>query len=95
MLENGQMLAARFVLLRSIGAGQWGEVWLARERDGGREFALKVLTPALAGQPELRVRFLAAARLQRSSRIQPYCAARRSSTPILVSPSWRMHRVEV
>ncbi len=65
MLENGQILAARFALLRRLGAGRWGEVWLARERDGGREFALKVLTPALAGQPELRARFLAAARLQR------------------------------
>jgi hypothetical protein len=65
MLENGQILAARFALLRRLGAGRWGEVWLAHERDGGREFALKVLTPALAGQPELRARFLAAARLQR------------------------------
>src|SRR5687768_743892 len=65
MLENGQILAARFALLRRLGAGRWGEMWLAHERDGGREFALKVLTPALAGQPELRARFLAAARLQR------------------------------
>ena len=65
MLEIGQVLAARFVLLRRLGAGRWGEVWLAREGDGGREFALKVLTPALAGQPELRALFLLAARLQR------------------------------
>ena len=65
MLENGQILAARFALLRRLGAGRWGEVWLAHERDGGRDFALKVLTPALAGQPDLRARFLAAARLQR------------------------------
>jgi hypothetical protein len=65
MLENGQILAARFALLRRLGAGRWGEVWLAHEREGGRELALKVLTPALAGQPELRARFLAAGRLQR------------------------------
>jgi eukaryotic-like serine/threonine-protein kinase len=69
MLEIGQVLAARFVLLRRLGAGRWSEVWLARERDGGRELALKVLIPALAGQPDLRARFLAAARLQAELRV--------------------------
>ena len=68
MLENGQVLAARFVLLRRLGAGTWGEVWLARETEGSREVAVKVLTPALAGQPELRARFLEAARLQAALR---------------------------
>src|SRR5262245_132521 len=64
MLENGQVLAARFVLLRRLGASRWGEVWLAREGDGGREVALKILDPALADQSAPRARFLDAARLQ-------------------------------
>jgi eukaryotic-like serine/threonine-protein kinase len=64
MLENGQILAARFALLRRLGAGRWGEVWLAREHDRDRDVALKVLAPELAAQPKLRARFLEAARLQ-------------------------------
>ena len=64
MLEIGQILAARFVLLRRLGAGRWGEVWLARDRD--RDVALKILEPDLARQTELRARFLDTARLQAS-----------------------------
>jgi hypothetical protein len=65
MLESGQVVAARFVLLRRLGAGRWGEVWLAREADRSREVALKFLAPALA-QGASRARFLEAARLQAS-----------------------------
>ena len=64
MLENGQILAARFALLRRLGAGRWGEVWLAREHDRDRDVALKILAPDLAREPALRARFLDAARLQ-------------------------------
>ncbi len=64
MLENGQVLAARFLLLRRLGAGRWGEVWLARDQERGRDIALKVLTPELAGDPVSRARFLDTARLQ-------------------------------
>jgi serine/threonine-protein kinase len=64
MLQIGQVLAARFVLLRRLGAGRWGEVWLARDRD--RDVALKILAPDLARQPVLRARFLDTARLQAS-----------------------------
>ena len=64
MLENGQVLAARFVLLRRLGAGRWGEVWLARDRD--RDVALKILAVDLARQPALRARFLDTVRLQAS-----------------------------
>ena len=64
MLENGQVLAARFALLRRLGAGRWGEVWLARDRD--RDVALKILAPDLARQPALRTRFLDTVRLQAS-----------------------------
>jgi tetratricopeptide (TPR) repeat protein len=64
MLENGQVLAARYVLLRKLGAGRWGEVWLARDREQSRDRALKILAPDLAAQPTLRARFLDAARWQ-------------------------------
>jgi hypothetical protein len=64
MLEDGQVLAARFVLLRRLGAGRWGEVWLARETERSRDVALKVLSADLAQQPASRARFVEAARLQ-------------------------------
>jgi len=41
MLESGQVVAARYVLLRKLGAGRTCEVWLAREQTGAREYALK------------------------------------------------------
>ena len=62
MLEIGQVLAARYALLRRLNAGSWGEVWLAR--DGDRDVALKVLAPALAADAAARARFLATAQLQ-------------------------------
>jgi eukaryotic-like serine/threonine-protein kinase len=64
MLEDGQVIAARFVLLRRLGAGRWGEVWLARDREQPRDVALKILAPDLARQPAVRARFLDTARLQ-------------------------------
>jgi eukaryotic-like serine/threonine-protein kinase len=43
MLESGQELSARFVLVRRLGAGGSGEVWLAQDRERGSFAALKVL----------------------------------------------------
>jgi hypothetical protein len=68
MLEDGQVLAARFVLLRRLGVGRWGEVWLARESGRSRDVALKILAADLAQQPASRARFLEAARLQAALR---------------------------
>ena len=42
-LAPGQVFANDFELLRPLGAGGMGEVWLARERPLGREVALKVM----------------------------------------------------
>ncbi|HKU15371.1 MAG TPA: protein kinase [Steroidobacteraceae bacterium] len=43
MLESGQELSARFVLVRRLGAGGSGEVWLAQDRERGCFVALKIL----------------------------------------------------
>src|SRR5262245_47280325 len=43
MLESGQELSARFVLVRRLGAGGSGEVWLAQDRDRACFVAVKIL----------------------------------------------------
>jgi len=43
MLESGQELSARFILVRRLGTGGSGEVWLAQDRERGCFVALKVL----------------------------------------------------
>jgi serine/threonine protein kinase len=51
MLEPGRELSARVVLVRRLGAGSSGEVWLAQEldqdRELARELAVKILSPEL------------------------------------------------
>jgi len=47
MLEPGRELSARVVLVRRLGAGNSGEVWLAHDREPGRSVAVKVLSPEL------------------------------------------------
>jgi hypothetical protein len=65
MLESGQVVAARYVLLRKLGAGRNSEVWLAREQESGREYALKLLDPAVVAASACAA-FLNGARLQQS-----------------------------
>jgi eukaryotic-like serine/threonine-protein kinase len=61
MLESGQILAARYGLLRKLGEGRVSQVWQARDRTAGVDCVIKVLTdPSPAG----REQFLRAARLQ-------------------------------
>jgi len=61
MLQSGQILAARYVLLRKLADGRATQVWQARDRDSGADRVLKVLT---ATGPAERETFLATARLQ-------------------------------
>ncbi|MGH8188685.1 MAG: protein kinase domain-containing protein [Steroidobacteraceae bacterium] len=47
MLESGQELSARFILVRRLGTGGSGEVWLAQDRERGCFVAVKVLADRL------------------------------------------------
>jgi hypothetical protein len=61
MLQGGQILAGRYVLLRKLGEGRETQVWQARDREAGADRVIKVLA---AEAPGSRERFLAAVRLQ-------------------------------
>ena len=68
MLESGQVLRARYTLLRKLGDGRTSEGWLVRDRETSRDCVLKVLRPKLAADPEERDRFVRAALLQQQVR---------------------------
>ena len=53
----GESFAARFRLIRLLGAGGLSEVWLAEDQQEGRELALKVLAEDLARRPAQVERF--------------------------------------
>ena len=65
MLQGGQILGARYVLLRMLGAGRAAQVWQARDRESGTDCVLKVLDSGDDGE---RAAFLAGARLQQRLR---------------------------
>lgn len=64
-LQSGQVLAARYALLRKLGEGRTAETWLARDRETGTELVVKVLRGELCSSPAQRARFVESARLQR------------------------------
>ena len=49
-LTPGQKLASRFELIRLLGQGGMGQVWLARDSELGEEVAVKVLDSRLTNQ---------------------------------------------
>lgn len=62
MLHTGARLGDRYVLLEPIARGGMGEVWRAEDTVLGRIVALKVLLPALSGDPGFAERFRTEAR---------------------------------
>ena len=52
MVESGQTLSARYTLVRRLGAGGHGEVWLAQDRERQGYAALKIIAPAFAQDPQ-------------------------------------------
>ena len=60
-MTNGSTIGSLH-LLRRIGAGGMGEVWLARDEALGVDRAVKLLLPERAGDAALRARFAAEAR---------------------------------
>ena len=55
----GQLLALRFSVLRLLGAGGMGEVYLAQDQKLSETVALKTIKPALAREERFRKRFIA------------------------------------
>jgi serine/threonine protein kinase/Flp pilus assembly protein TadD len=53
----GSVIAERYHVLKRLGAGGMGRVYLAEHVKMGRRCALKVLHPAMAGDPDAIVRF--------------------------------------
>src|SRR5690242_16752765 len=64
-LSPGSSLAG-FRIERQVGAGGMGDVYLAIDETLDRAVALKVVAPALAGDPRYRERFLVEAKLAAS-----------------------------
>jgi serine/threonine-protein kinase len=62
-LEQGQLLAGRYRLLRPLGSGGSAHVWAARDESLGREVALKVLSGSTAQGGHERERLEREARL--------------------------------
>ncbi|GLZ78161.1 hypothetical protein Afil01_29680 [Actinorhabdospora filicis] len=59
---------AGYTMLRELGRGGMGAVYLARHEESGREVALKLMLPRVAASREARARFLREAELTRTLR---------------------------
>lgn len=79
----------RYRLVRLLGAGGMGEVWLAYDEDlGDRPVAIKMMRPGLLAEPEDRARFLRemrlAARMQHPNIMTVYTTGTNDGVPFMV-----------
>ena len=76
IVDSGDLIAGRYRLVERLGSGGMSVVWRADDNVLGREVAIKVLSAALAGQPELqrqiRAEARAAARLRHANVVAVY-----------------------
>ncbi len=62
-LQPGDVIGGRYRLLRVIGAGAMGVVWSARNESTERDFAVKLMMPEAAKDPQRLSRFFKEAKL--------------------------------
>jgi serine/threonine protein kinase len=63
MLSAGVLIAGKYRIIRKLGEGAMGSVWLAQNETTEREFAIKVLLPQAAASPNALARFLREAKV--------------------------------
>ena len=57
------MIAGKYRVMKKLGEGAMGSVWLAKNETTDREFAIKILQPDVAGAPEALARFFREAKI--------------------------------
>src|SRR5947207_8814227 len=55
--QTGDIYVGRYEVLRPLGEGSMGRVYLGRQLDGGRQVVIKVMRPELAASPRFRQSF--------------------------------------
>jgi len=91
---SGTLIAARFRIVHLLGRGGMGEVYLAEDVRLDRKVALKVLAPALAGDPEFLRRFHREARAASSLNHPNVCVVHEIGDAEDGSPFMAMEVVE-
>jgi serine/threonine protein kinase/formylglycine-generating enzyme required for sulfatase activity len=61
--EPGQLIFDRYIVVRKLGEGGMGSVWLVRHQELGNERALKLIASGIAMDPQARARFRREARI--------------------------------
>ena len=63
MLSAGVVIAGKYRIVKKLGEGAMGSVWLAKNEATDREFAIKVLLPDAAAAPDALTRFFREAKV--------------------------------
>ena len=62
-LQPGQVLFGRYIVVKKVGEGGMGTVWLVRHRELDSDRALKLIVSGIARDPQARARFRREARI--------------------------------